>query len=69
MDCNIYVVVFENDKSQMIGDHEYKDDKGPIVMETYVEDSSLEDAQRRVERFQGQYGTARIAKLVFIDQD
>ena len=59
MDNEIYVVVSEND---ITGDPE-----GPLVIEQYVRDATLQNAKKRVKLLEPVLGKCRIAKLVFDD--
>jgi hypothetical protein len=53
----IYVVVCDNDS----------DPRGRIVVEEYVADATIENAQKRCRNFEKKFGKCRIAKLQFID--
>lgn len=62
--AEFYVVVSERDTSDP-NDDVYE----PIVWETSISYTSLDDAKQLQERRRGQYGRTRIARLVFIDED
>lgn len=64
----IYVVVMQNDKTIKIKDREYTDDSGPLVFEQYTRYADLESIKKRAKQLEHNYGTSRIAKLVFIDE-
>jgi hypothetical protein len=55
---DIYVVVCDNDS----------DPRGRIVVEEYVADATLENAQKRCRNFEKKFGKCRIAKLQFIEE-
>ena len=54
----IYVIVCDNDS----------DPRGRIVVEEYVADATLENAQKRCLNFEKKFGKCRIAKLQFIEE-
>lgn len=60
----IYVVVAESDTTET-----YKENVNPrpIVFETYADTATKENAQKFIERLNGNYGDCRIAKLQFED--
>lgn len=60
----IYVVVCQNDKPHPTYG---RDERGAIVHETYVDDTSLEAARKRAAMFEA-WGPCRIARLVFEDE-
>lgn len=69
---DMYVVIAENDQTHKYEDGmTFKDEKGPVIMEQYVRESSLEEASQFARELEsdGNYGKCRIAKLVFIDNE
>lgn len=64
MSAPIYVVVCANDKAHPRWG---KDPKGAIVHETYIEDASLENQQKRAASMEVM-GACRVARLVFEDE-
>lgn len=69
---NIYVVIAENDKTHLVSGEEWKDDRGPIVFEQYVNEASFKNVVQRAKELSKKYGVCRIAKVettgdVFID--
>jgi hypothetical protein len=59
MKDEIYVVVAEND---ITGDPE-----GPLVIEQYLRDATLQNAKKRAELLEPVLGKCRIAKVIFDD--
>jgi len=69
MSDDIYVVVSENNlEINASGSEPFIDEKGPIVLEQYTREASLENALYKASRLQ-RYGKTRIAKLVFVDTE
>lgn len=64
----IYVVVAENDQKHIFAGKEWRDDKGPIVFEQYVNDASIESVKRKIATLRGRYGKCRIARLEYVDE-
>lgn len=61
---DIYVVVAERD-----GPESWRESGGPLVLETYLDSSSLDDARRITDGLGLRFGRCRIAKLDFMIED
>lgn len=69
MNDDLFVLVFENDQPfKHIDGSEWRDDNGPVIMETYTKNATKEKLKEVKNRFGNKYGKCRIAKLVFIDE-
>jgi hypothetical protein len=66
----VYVIVAENDRPMKSRKGEDSHDPdGPIVFEQYTRKASLSNILARKEYLRGQYGTCKIAKLVFVEDE
>lgn len=64
-----YVIVARNDQPFTHKDgSKYYDNKGDIVLETYLSDATLENTKKRIEKLNGKLGQCRIAKLEFTNE-
>lgn len=69
MDNDLYVLVFENDQPfKRLDGSEWRDEDGPIIMETYTKLATKGGINHLRKRFGKKYGKSRVAKLVFIDE-
>jgi len=69
MDNDLFVLVFENDQPfKHIDGSEWRDENGPIIMETYTKFATKDGVDDLKNRFGNRYGKCRIAKLVFMDE-
>lgn len=68
MSDDIYVVVCATDiPPEKRSEWEDKEDRGPIVLETYTRTATLENARETCKRFD-RLGPCRIARLEFVDE-
>ena len=63
MKTDIYVLVSERDT------YDVRPDSMSIIHEQYVDKASFEEVKARQASLGNRYGTTRIARLVFVDDD